>query len=213
MIPASISNYLDRHHARYAVLTHRTAYTAQEEAAAASVPGSEWAKTVVCFADEQPVLAVLPAPFTLDLDRLKESLGAHSIRLAAEREFAPLYGDCEVGAMPPLGPLYGQRVVVDVHLLSDAEIVFSAGSHHDAIRMPLADFTRVAKATPAPIAAALPMPPGRMAPAIDPVCGARVEEDLAGEWSRVGEETYYFCSRRCKMEFDDNPHAYAHERR
>ena len=160
MIPASISNYLDRHHARYAVLTHRTAYTAQEEAAAASVPGSEWAKTVVCFADEQPVLAVLPAPFTLDLDRLKESLGAHSIRLAAEREFAPLYGDCEVGAMPPLGPLYGQRVVVDVHLLSDAEIVFSAGSHHDAIRMPLADFTRVAKATPAPIAAALPMPPG-----------------------------------------------------
>jgi Ala-tRNA(Pro) deacylase len=161
MVPASISGYLDRHHARYAVLTHPTAYTAQEEAAAASVAGNEWAKTVVCFADEQPVLAVLPAPFTLDLNRLKEALGAHSIRLAREQEFASLYADCEVGAMPPLGPLYGQRVVVDEHLLSDPEIVFSAGSHHDAIRMPFADFTRVAQPTPAPIAAALAMPASR----------------------------------------------------
>ena len=105
MVPASISSYLDRHHARYAVLTHPTAYTAQREAAAARVSGNEWAKTVVCFADDQPVLAVLPAPFALDLDRLKEALGAGSIRLAREEEFASLYGDCEVGAMPPLGPL------------------------------------------------------------------------------------------------------------
>jgi len=161
MVPASISGYLDRHHARYAVLTHPTAYTAQAEAAAARVSGNEWAKTVVCFADDQPVLAVLPAPFALDLNRLKEALGAGSIRLAREEEFASLYGDCEVGAMPPLGPLYGQRVVVDEHLLSDPEIVFSAGSHHDAIRMPFADFRRVAQPTSAPIAAAIAMPASR----------------------------------------------------
>jgi Ala-tRNA(Pro) deacylase len=213
MVPASISGYLDRHHARYAVLTHPNAYTAQEEAAAARVPGNEWAKTVVCFADEQPVLAVLPAPFALDLNRLKEALGAHSIRLAREQEFAALYDDCEIGAMPPLGPLYGQRVVVDEHLLSDAEIVFSAGSHHDAIRMPLAEFTRVTQPTPAPIAAALAMPASQTTLASDPVCGARVKEDFTGERSRIGEETYFFCSRSCKMEFDDNPYAYARPRR
>ena len=161
MVPASISGYLDRHDVRYAVLTHPAAYTAQQEAVAAHVPGNEWAKTVVCFADEQPVLAVLPAPFALDLNRLKDALGAGSIRLAREQEFASFYSDCEVGAMPPLGPLYGQRVVVDEHLLSDPEIVFNAGSHHDAIRMSLADFMRVTHSTPAPIAAALAMPASR----------------------------------------------------
>ena len=213
MVPASISGYLDRHHARYAVLTHPSAYTAQEEAAAARVPGNEWAKTVVCFADDQPVLAVLPAPFALDLNRLKDALGARSIRLAREQEFASFYNDCEVGAMPPLGPLYGQRVVVDEHLLSDPEIVFNAGSHHDAIRMPLAEFIRVTHSTAAPIAAALAMPASRTSAASDPVCGARVEADRSAEWSRIGEETYYFCSRRCKMEFDDNPYAYTREGR
>jgi Ala-tRNA(Pro) deacylase len=212
MIPASISGYLDRHHARYAVLAHPTAYTAQEEAAAARVPGNEWAKTVVCFADGQPVLAVLPAPFAVDLTRLKQTLHARSIRLAREQEFAPMYRDCEVGAMPPLGPLYGQRVIVDEHLTSDPEIVFNAGSHQEAIRMPFAEFARVAQPTPARIASALQMPASREEFASDPVCGARLEEDLTAEWSRLGEDTYYFCSRRCKMEFDDNPYAYARDR-
>ena len=213
MIPASISGYLDRHHARYAVLTHPTAYTAQEEAAAARVPGNEWAKTVVCIADGQPVLAVLPAPFAVDLTSLKQLLHARSIRLAREQEFASLYQDCEVGAMPPLGPLYGQRVIVDEHLVSDPEIVFNAGSHQDAIRMPFSEFARVAQPIQARIASALAMPASRQGLAIDPVCGARLQEDLIAEWSRLGDDTYYFCSRRCKMEFDDNPYAYARDRR
>lgn len=61
MIPSSISDYLNRNGARYSVMSHPIAYTAQEEAAAAHVPGKEWAKAVVCFADERPILAVVPA--------------------------------------------------------------------------------------------------------------------------------------------------------
>src|SRR5262252_8900492 len=136
MIPNAISKYLEQHNARYSVLSHTTAYTAQEEAAAAHVPGREWAKTVVCFADGQPILAVLPAPFAVDLHRLRRTAHARSIRLAREHEFATLYQDCEPGAMPPLGPLYGQPVFVDKRLTTDPEVSFSAGSHHDAIRMP-----------------------------------------------------------------------------
>ena len=71
MIPASISDYLNRNQARYTHMSHPTAYTAQEEAAAARIPGRDWAKTVVCFADDEPVLAVLPAPNVLDLHRLQ----------------------------------------------------------------------------------------------------------------------------------------------
>jgi Ala-tRNA(Pro) deacylase len=152
MIPASISDYLDRQQARYTLLSHPTAYTAQEEAAAARIPGRDWAKTVVCVADGEPVLAVLAAPNVLDLNRLRRTTHARSVRLATENEFAPWYQDCELGAMPPLGPLYGQRVFVDEQLATDPEVAFSAGSHHDTIRMPYTEFERLVHPTVAEIA-------------------------------------------------------------
>jgi Ala-tRNA(Pro) deacylase len=153
MIPSSISDYLDRNQARYSVVSHPVAYTAQEEAAATHVPGGEWAKAVVCLADDQPILAVLPAPFVVDLHRLQRAVNAHSVRLAREPEFATLYKDCELGAIPPLGPLYGQRVFIDKKLTADSEITFSAGSHHDAIRMPYREFERLVQPAVAEFAA------------------------------------------------------------
>lgn len=143
MIAASINEFLKSHRVPFATLTHRTAFTAQEGAAVTHVPGKEWAKTVVCIADGQPVLAVLPAHYTVDVERLRALAGAAVLRLANETELAPLYPDCEVGAMPPLGPLYGQRVFVDKSLVQDPEIVFNAGTHTDAIRMGFDDFVRL----------------------------------------------------------------------
>lgn len=210
MIPAAISEYLDRNQARYSVLAHPTAYTAQEEAAAAHIPGREWAKTVVCFADDQPVLAVVPAPSAVDLNRLRRTAQAHSVRLAHEKEFASLYRDCELGAIPPLGPIFGQRVFVDEQLTRDAEVAFSAGSHHDTIRMPYAEFERLVRPTVADIAmrsSASVMP--RSTRVTDPVCGDDVG-DAGVTWRTEHRgKTYYFCCQSCKMEFDDNPYAYA----
>jgi Ala-tRNA(Pro) deacylase len=210
MIPTVVSDYLERHHARYSLLSHPTAYTAQEEAAAAHVPGHEWAKTVVCVADGQPILAVVPAPCAVDLARLQRTAHAHSIRLARETEFGALYEGCELGAMPPFGPLYGQRVFVDARLTNDPEVSFTAGSHHDAIRMPYREFERLARPTVAEFAsgpaAASTL---RETMCVDPVCGASLDRDAAVGRSEHRGETYYFCSHGCKMEFDDNPYAYA----
>ena len=148
MIPASIANYLEHNHARYSVIPHRAAWTAQEEAAAAHVPGAVWAKSVVCMAaDDELFLAVVPAPCTVDFDRLKRTVDADSVRLALESEFLPAYRECEPGAMPPFGRLFGQRVVVDTMLARDPEIVFSGGSHRDAIRMPYGEFERLSRPT------------------------------------------------------------------
>jgi Ala-tRNA(Pro) deacylase len=208
MIPSSISDYLERNHARYSVVSHPEAFTAQEEAAAAHVPGSEWAKAVVCFADDQPILAVLPASCAVDLDRLQRSINAHSVRLAKEAEFVRLYKDCEAGAMPPFGPLYGQRVFVDKRLTTDPEVVFSGGSHHDAIRMPYREFERLAQPVVAEFAAGPSTSVRRTTTLTDPVCGTRFEQHQAAARSERRGETYYFCSQRCKMEFDDNPEAY-----
>jgi Ala-tRNA(Pro) deacylase len=145
MLPASISRYLEQHAVNFSVVPHSVAYTAQEEAAATHVPGREWAKAVVCFVDEQPTLAVVPADYVVDLNRLREACGAKSARLASEAEFRPLYSDCEVGAMPPFGPLYQQPVVVDRSLTSDPEILFNGGSHREAIRMRYRDFEELVK--------------------------------------------------------------------
>jgi Ala-tRNA(Pro) deacylase len=147
MVPASISDYLKRHGVSFSVVEHSVAYTAQEEAAATHVPGREWAKAVVCMADDHPTLAVLPADHVVDLDRLREVCGARSVRLASEAEFRPLYSDCKLGAMPPFGPLYKQPVVVDRSLTSDPEILFNAGSHREAIRMKYRDFEELVKPT------------------------------------------------------------------
>jgi Ala-tRNA(Pro) deacylase len=210
MIPAAIAQYLNQNHAQYSMLSHPTAYTAQQEAAAAHVPGHEWAKTVVCFADDEPILAVVPAPFAVDLNKLRQTTRARSVRLAKESEVAALYQDCEVGAMPPLGPLYHQRVLVDKRLTADPEVSFNAGSHHDAIRMRYREFERLVH----PIVAEFAMGPSlarspRVAMFVDPVCGESLDQETAAARSDHRGETYYFCSLSCKMEFDDNPYAYA----
>ena len=145
MLPASISRYLEQHAVAFSVVPHSIAYTAQEEAAATHVPGREWAKAVVCIIDDQPTLAVVPADHVVDLERLRDACGAKRVRLASEAEFRPLYADCEVGAMPPFGPLYEQPVVVDRSLTSDPEILFNGGSHREAIRMRYHDFEELVK--------------------------------------------------------------------
>jgi Ala-tRNA(Pro) deacylase len=146
-IPASINNYLQQQGVNFTVVEHPLAYTAQEEAAVTHVPGREWAKAVVCMVDGQPTLAVLPADHVVDLDRFRTACGGTSVRLANEAELQPLYSDCEVGAMPPFGPLYKQPVIVDTSLTSDPEILFNGGSHREAIRMRYRDFEAMVKPT------------------------------------------------------------------
>ncbi len=134
-IPVPVRDFLRDRHIEFSVITHPTAYTAQEEAAVAHVPGREWAKTVVCFAAEEPILAVLPAHYAIDFTRLRALAGASALRLATEAEMVGLYPGCEAGAMPPFGPMYSQRVFIDSSLAQDLDVVFNAGTHVDAVRM------------------------------------------------------------------------------
>ena len=143
MLPASINRYLEQHGVHFCVVEHPIAYTAQEDAAATHVRGREWAKAVVCMIDDRPMLAVLPADRLVDLDRLREACGAHSARLAREPEFRPFYADCEVGAMPPLGTLYGLPVYLDNSLAGQETIAFNAGTHREVMHMGMAEFRRI----------------------------------------------------------------------
>ena len=147
MVTYTVQEFLRRGNVAYSIFQHAPAFTAQEEAAVTHVPGRNWAKAVVCFADGEPVMGVIPADREVDLDRLAELARAHEIRLADESELRWLYPDCELGAMPPFGPLYKQAVYVDDALSRDDEIVFNAGTHTDAICMRYADFAALARPT------------------------------------------------------------------
>jgi Ala-tRNA(Pro) deacylase len=143
-ISLRLKNLLDENHISYKAMAHTTAYTAQGAAATMKVSGKELAKTVVLRAGEETVLGVLPAAHHASLEKMRVLLGK-PVRLATEQEFINLFPDCELGAMPPFGELYGLPVYVDESLAADEEIVFNAGTHHDAIRLRYEDFARLVK--------------------------------------------------------------------
>ena len=147
MRPHSIDEFLKKARVPYTTFQHQPAYTAQHMAECSHVPGRSWAKTVVCFADDEAILAVLAADRVVDLEQLRLLAGARTLRLAREQEFADLYPDCEPGAMPPFGSLYLQRVFVDESLVGELEMVFNAGTHTDALRMHYWDFADLSHPT------------------------------------------------------------------
>lgn len=140
-----LKEFLDSHNVKYVAVKHSTAYTAQEIAASAHISGKELAKTVMVKLDGKMAMAVLPASYKVDFDRLKEAAGATHIELAKEHEFKDLFPGCTIGAMPPFGNLYGLDVFVAETLAEDEEIAFNAGSHSELIKMKYKDFERLVK--------------------------------------------------------------------
>jgi Ala-tRNA(Pro) deacylase len=129
--------------ARFEVLTHAEVYTAQERAAAARIAGGRLAKVVVVQDEDWFGLAVVPAAASLDVEALRALTGRPHLRLAREKDFAPLFPDCEPGAMPPFGQLYGMSAFLDTSLADEPEFVFEAGTHREEIRMPMGEYLRV----------------------------------------------------------------------
>jgi Ala-tRNA(Pro) deacylase len=83
----------------------------------------------------------------LDLGHLKFITRSENIRLANESEFKNAFPTCEVGAMPPIGNIFGLPVYCDVRFEDHDFIEFNAGTHHDTIRMAFDDYKRLAKPT------------------------------------------------------------------
>lgn len=138
-----LSEFLDSQGVKYITIQHSPAYTAQEVAASAHISGNEMAKTVMVDVDGRMAMAVLPAPSRLDLERLRDATGAKRVGLVGEREFERMFPDCERGAMPPFGNLYGMDVFVADRLAEDEEIAFNAGSHTELVRLAYGDFERL----------------------------------------------------------------------
>jgi Ala-tRNA(Pro) deacylase len=146
-VPERLKSFLQANQIPYETLAHTTTYTAQGTAALMQVSGREIAKTVVVRAGErgeETILAVLPGARHVKLEKLAAAVGK-PVRLATELEFVDLFPDCELGAMPPFGALYNLPVYMDESLAEDKEVIFNAGTHHDAVRVSYEDFVHLAK--------------------------------------------------------------------
>lgn len=140
-----LKKYLDENKIKYIIISHSSAYTAQEIAARAHIRGRELAKTVLLKVDGKMVMAVLPASYKINFEQLAKELNSSNVRLAYEQEFMDRFPDCEIGAMPPFGNLYGMEVFVAKSLMQDEEISFNACSHTELIKLSLKDFVSLVK--------------------------------------------------------------------
>lgn len=142
-----LKEFLDSNHVKYVTMQHSPAYTAQEIAASAHVPGKELAKTVMVKLDGKMAMAVLPATEQVDLHLLKTLAGAETAELASEQEFEDIFPGCEIGAMPPFGNLYKLPVYVARPLAKEEAIAFSAGTHTELFGVAYEDFERLVQPT------------------------------------------------------------------
>ncbi len=135
-----LKNFLDEHKVKYVSIKHSEAFTAQEIAASAHIPGKELAKTVMVEIDGKMAMAVVPASYHVDFRLFEKESGAERVSLATEESFKKMFPDCEPGAMPPFGNLYDMDVYVAKSLTDDEKIFFNAGNHTELIKLSYEDY-------------------------------------------------------------------------
>ena len=142
-----LREFLDRQAIKYVTISHPVAYTAQEIAAVTHISSKEMTKTVIVKIDSALAMVDLPASHQVDVSLLRAAAGTRSVSLAKEAEFKDRFPECDIGAMPPFGNLYGMTVYVDESLTKDKDIAFNAGSHDELLQVSYADFERLVKPT------------------------------------------------------------------
>jgi Ala-tRNA(Pro) deacylase len=138
-----IKNMLHKRGVAFEEYVHPDAYTAQRLAEVEHISGHRVAKVVVVIADELPVELILPATRYVDLEKVREVLGAFEVRLASEEEMETFFPGCEIGAVPPLQHWVGVPVLMDATMKTEGTILFQAGTHRDAVRLDFADWFRI----------------------------------------------------------------------
>lgn len=140
MVAKTLDNFLKKNNVKYVTITHSPAYTVQDIAQISHIPGKTLAKSVIVTLGNKMAMVVIPGDKKIDLDALKRTSNEEDVHLASETEFKSKFSDCEVGAMPPFGNLYGMPVYVDTGLSTASEIGFNAGTHSELVKMSYSDF-------------------------------------------------------------------------
>lgn len=142
-----LKQFLNLNEINYLIIQHSPAFTAQGVAEAAHVSGRHFAKTVMVALDGRLALVVIPATRKVDLQSLARVVGAGQAVLASEPQFRDRFPDCDLGAMPPFGNLFGMQTYVSQDLSQAREIAFNAGSQSEVMLLSWQDYAELVKPT------------------------------------------------------------------
>jgi Ala-tRNA(Pro) deacylase len=130
----TLEEFLNQRSATYDLIPHPHTASSMETAEEAHVPGTRLAKAVVIRSDGEYLMVVVPSVEHVDMGALRQQFG-HAVEMASETELADLFPDCDVGAVPPIGPAWGLDTFVDESLLAETEVFFEAGDHEALVRV------------------------------------------------------------------------------
>jgi len=160
-ISMKLESFLKQKGIAYEVIHHPRRVTAVATAEAAQVPAGQVAKVVMVKVRGHDVMMVIPANSQLDWFKVEAVMGTHDVRLEREFEFQELFWDCESGAMPPVGSMYGLPAYVDLGILASGFITFNAGTHDKSVRISVEDYLRSTQAKTADLAVGVRSKPGK----------------------------------------------------
>ena len=162
-----IRTYLNEMKVPFEAMEHPRAVGAQAVAQVEHETGWRVAKTVMLKLGSQLAMAVVPAPARVDLHKLRMGLLREDVELATEADFASIFPDCELGAEPPFGHLYGIPTLLDRALLGDPYLVFRDGTHQGTLKTAMTDYLTLVQAIQLDMGVLPPNAPG----------GVRLRED------------------------------------
>jgi len=148
----NIHDFLSHQQVRFQRLVHQPAPSSSRRADTVRTNGRQVAKTVLLQnADGQFLIAVLPADKKIDWSKLTSTTGKSGWNLATEQQAGVIFNDCETGAWPPFGSLYGVNTVVDDSFSQETEILVEGNHRHEDFRLSFDDYLRTAKPAKAQI--------------------------------------------------------------
>jgi Ala-tRNA(Pro) deacylase len=146
-IAISLQQYLNGRGVPYDVMTHERTHSSCETARASSIPEDSLAKGVLLRREDGYLLAIVPASYRVELDELSRFLN-QPIVLASEVEASTIFGDCELGSIPPVAGAYDLTAVMDDSLEGSNDVYFEAGDHRTLVHLTGSDFRQLMRDVP-----------------------------------------------------------------
>lgn len=146
MISSRLFQYFDQRGLQYEVSEHRLSRSSAQTARVAHVPPRLVAKSVILEDDAGFVMAVIPADCYVRVGYLASLLGRRDLHLSDEDRIAVVFGDCDRGAVPPVGMAWGIETVVDEELVGHEVVYLEGGDHRRLLRMPGEQFAELMRA-------------------------------------------------------------------
>ncbi len=138
-----LEEFLAARGARWELVPHPSAVTAQEQAGATHTPGRSMAKVLIVKDRDDFAMVVVPASCLVDLHRLGGLIGHGHVRLATVEEIRRRIPNCMPGAIPPFGHLYGMPTFVDRMIADARAVTIPAGDPGTSVRMSTREYCRL----------------------------------------------------------------------